>query len=163
VEVHSAGVGQGSEFTVRLPILADAGELPPEPTVNEPTPLTARRILVVDDKRDSATSLAILLNLTGHKTHIAHDGLEAVEAAATFRPEVILLDIGLPKLNGYEACRQIRQQPWGKDIVIVALTGWGQDEDRRKSQEAGFDGHLIKPVEHAVLTKLLAELRPTPA
>jgi len=103
------------------------------------------------------------LNLTGHKTHIAHDGLEAVEAAATFRPEVILLDIGLPKLNGYEACRQIRQQPWGKDIVIVALTGWGQDEDRRKSQEAGFDGHLIKPVEHAVLTKLLAELRPTPA
>ncbi|CDS55324.1 Signal transduction histidine kinase [Polaromonas sp. CG9_12] len=163
VEVHSAGVGQGSEFTIRLPILVETPPPPPEPTAGEPTPTTARRILVVDDSRDSATSLAKLLNLTGHETHTAYDGLEAVEAAATFRPDVILLDIGLPKLNGYEACRKIRERPWSKDIVIVALTGWGQDEDRRKSKEAGFDGHLVKPVDYAVLTKLLAELQPTPA
>ncbi|MBG6078002.1 PAS domain S-box protein [Polaromonas sp. CG_9.11] len=163
VEVHSAGVGQGSEFTIRLPILVETPQPPPEPTAGEPTPTTARRILVVDDSRDSATSLAKLLNLTGHETHTAYDGLQAVEAAATFRPDVILLDIGLPKLNGYEACRKIRERPWSKDIVIVALTGWGQDEDRRKSKESGFDGHLVKPVDYAVLTKLLAELQPTPA
>jgi len=118
-----------------------------------------RRILVVDDNQDSATSLAELLELIGHKTHIAYDGLEAVTAAATFLPEVVLLDIGLPKLNGYDACRKIREQPSGKGIVLIALTGWGQDEDRRKSREAGFDGHLVKPVDLAVLAKLLAELR----
>ena len=99
----------------------------------------------------------MLLTITGNETHTAHDGLEAVEAAATFRPEIVLLDIGLPKLNGYEACRRIREQPWGKNIVIVALTGWGQAEDREKSRNAGFDGHMIKPVDFAALTKLLAE------
>jgi CheY-like chemotaxis protein len=81
-----------------------------------------------------------------------------VEAAATFRPDVILLDIGLPKLNGYEACRRIREEPWGKNIVMVALTGWGQDEDRQKSREAGFNGHMVKPIDHAELMKLLASL-----
>jgi len=164
VEVHSAGVGQGSEFVVRLPIVVEPPKPPaPKPTVSEPPPTTARRILVVDDNRDSAMSLAMVLKLTGHETHTAYDGLEAVEAAATFRPDVVLLDIGLPKLNGYDACRKIREQPWGKGMVLIALTGWGQDEDRRKSQEAGFDAHLVKPVDHAALTKLLAELRPTPA
>ncbi len=159
VEAHSAGVGQGSEFVVRLPILVEKPEPPPpEPTVGEPTPTTARRILVVDDSRDSAESLAILLGLTGNKTHTAHDGLEAVEAAATFKPDVVLLDIGLPKMNGYEAARKIREQPWGKKMVLVALTGWGQDEDRQKAREAGFDGHMVKPVDRAALTKLLAEL-----
>ncbi|MGH8468864.1 MAG: ATP-binding protein [Gammaproteobacteria bacterium] len=158
VEVHSAGLGQGSEFAVRLPILVETAKPPPEPTVSEPTPTTARRILVVDDNRDSAESLAMLLNLMGNETHTAYDGLEAVEAAATVRPDVILLDIGLPKLNGYEACRRIREQPWGKNMVLVALTGWGQEEDRRKSREAGFDGHIVKPVDHAALTKLLAEV-----
>ena len=164
VEVHSAGVGQGSEFVVRLPIVVEPPKTPPpEPTVSEPTTMITRRILVVDDNRDSAESLAMLLKLTGHETHTAYDGLEAVAAAATFRPEVVLLDIGLPKLNGYDACRKIREQPWGKGMALIALTGWGQDEDRRKSQEAGFDGHLVKPVDHATLTKLLAELRPTRA
>jgi CheY-like chemotaxis protein len=150
---------------VRLPILVEAPTLPlpPEPTVSKPPPTTARRILVVDDNRDSAQSLALLLKLTGNETHTAHDGLEAVEAAATFRPDVILLDIGLPKLNGYEACRRIREQPWGKSMVLIAITGWGQDEDRLKSQEAGFDCHLVKPVDHAALAKLLAELLPIPA
>ena len=118
--------------------------------------MTARRILVVDDNRDSASTLAMLLKLTSNQTQTAYDGLEAVQAAEQFRPEVILLDIGLPKLNGYEACRRIRQQPWGQCIVIVALTGWGQEEDRNKSEDAGFNGHLVKPVDLAALEKLLA-------
>ena len=100
----------------------------------------------------------MVLELTGHETHTAYDGLEAVEAAATFRPEVVLCDIGLPKLNGYQAARQIRDQPWGKTMVLVALTGWGQDEDRQKSSEAGFNGHLVKPVDHAALMKLAFKL-----
>ena len=159
VEVYSAGVGHGSEFVVRLPIMLEApSPLPPEPIVSETT--TARRILIVDDNRDAAASLAMLLKITGHETHIANDGLEAVEAVATFRPEIVLLDIGLPKLNGYEACRRIREQPWGKNIVIVALTGWGQEEDREKSKNAGFDGHMVKPLDFAALTKLLAESPP---
>ena len=162
VEVESPGVGQGTQFTVRLHIL-EAEPPTHEPTVSLPTATTSRRILIVDDNRDAATSLAMLLNLTGNETHTAFDGQEAVEAAATLRPDVILLDIGLPKMNGFEACRKIREQPWSKDIVIVALTGWGQDGDRRKSHEAGFNGHLVKPTDYKVLTKLLDELLPTPA
>ena len=159
VEVHSAGVGQGSEFVVRLPVMVETPKpLTPEPTVSEPLRTRARRILVVDDNRDSATSLATLLELTGNQTHTANDGVEAVEAAAAFKPDVMLLDIGLPRLNGYEAARQIRGQQWGKNIVMVALTGWGQAEDRRKSKDAGFDAHMVKPVELDALMKLLASL-----
>jgi len=164
VEAHSAGIGKGSEFVLRLAIMDELRQTsPPEPTVSEPTAMLARRILVVDDNRDSATSLAMLLQLTGHETHVAFDGMEAVAAAATFQPDLVLLDIGLPKLNGYGACREIRQQPWGKGMVVIALTGRGQDDDRRKSKEAGFDGHLVKPVEYAAIIRLLSELRPTPA
>jgi CheY-like chemotaxis protein len=111
----------------------------------------------VDDNRDAANSLAMLLKLSGHEVHTAHDGLEAVEAADKVRPQVILLDIGLPKLDGYEASRRIRQQRGRDGLVLVALTGWGQEEDRRRSQEAGFDAHMVKPVDYAALTKLLAE------
>ncbi len=161
VEVHSVGVGQGSEFVVRLPILVETAKPAPDPTVSEPMTMTARRILVVEDNRDSAESLAMLLTLAGNETHTAYDGLEAVEAAATFRPDVILLDIGLPRMNGYEACRLIREQPWGKNMVLVALTGWGQEEDRQKSKDSGFDGHIVKPVEQAAVMKLLAELERT--
>ena len=158
VEAHSAGLGQGSEFTVRLPLAIEAPTtLPPQPTISETTAVTPRRILVVDDNQDSATSLALLLKLTGNETHTAFDGLEAVETAANFRPDVVLLDIGLPKLNGYETARKIREKPWGKNIVLVALTGWGQHEDRQRSKDAGFDDHFIKPVSHAALMKLLAE------
>jgi PAS domain S-box-containing protein len=161
VEVHSAGIGQGSEFVVRLPILVDTPKpLPPEPTVSTGAPgipAQFRRILVVDDNQDAATSLAMVLELTGNETHTAHDGLEAVEAAATFQPDVVLLDLGMPKLNGYEAARRIREQPWGQKMVLVALSGWGQEEDRQKSKEAGFNGHLVKPVDHAALNKLLNE------
>jgi len=94
----------------------------------------------------------------GHETHTAHDGVEAVQAAATFRPQVVLLDIGLPKMDGYEAARNIRQRPWGKTMLLVALTGWGQEEDRRRTREAGFDHHLTKPVDPADLEGLLAAL-----
>ncbi len=159
VEVQSGGIGQGSEFIVRLPILIDPSDVPrPAPVAGEPAPPTARRILVVDDNRDSAMSLAMLLDMTGNETRTAHDGLEAVAAAAAFRPDVVLLDIGLPKMNGYEAAQKIREQPWGKKMVLVALTGWGQEEARQRSNEAGFDGHMVKPVDYAALMKLLAEL-----
>ena len=163
VSVHSAGVGQGSEFVVRLPVIETpetAQPVPPEPTVSATTNITGQRVLVVDDNRLSANSLTKLFQMTGNETYTAYDGLEAVEVAAKFRPGVILLDIGLPKLNGYEAARKIREQPWGKNIVKVALTGWGQDEDRQKSKEAGFNGHLVKPVKLDDLMKLLAELHP---
>ena len=157
VEVRSAGLGQGSEFVVRLPIV-DALHPPSKPTVREPVPLTKRRrILIVDDYRDSADSLAMLLKADGHEIQTAYDGLEAFEAAATFRPEVILMDIGLPKLSGYEVARKIREQRWGENVLLVALTGWAQDEDRHKSKAVGFDSHMTKPVNHAALTELLAE------
>jgi CheY-like chemotaxis protein len=117
-----------------------------------------RRILVVDDNRDSATSMCMMLSLMGNEARIAHDGLEAVEKAAAFRPDVILLDLGLPTLNGYEAARRIREQPWGRDIVLIAVTGWGQEEDKRRSQEAGFNFHMVKPVEPAALEKLMGGL-----
>lgn len=116
------------------------------------------RILIVDDNQDAAASLALLLNIAGNETHTAHDGLQAIEAAARFRPDMILLDIGLPKLNGYEACRRIREQPWGKNILLVALTGWSLDEDSPQSKGAGFDHHLVKPVELDALKGLLPQV-----
>jgi CheY-like chemotaxis protein len=130
----------------------------PQPLAPNPPqhPKVKRRILVVDDNQDSADSLATLLSLGGHETHTAHDGEQAISEAAKLRPDVILLDIGLPRLNGYETCRLIRQQPGGREALIIALTGWGQDEDRRLASEAGFDGHLVKPVDHAALNALVA-------
>jgi CheY-like chemotaxis protein/anti-sigma regulatory factor (Ser/Thr protein kinase) len=159
VEAHSAGLGRGSEFVVRLPIVVAAPDELASPARTEPTRLERRRILVVDDNRDSAESLAMLLSLSGSDTQVAFDGLEALRAAEELRPNIILCDIGLPKLNGYEVARKIREQPWGRSIVLIALTGWGQDEDRRRSSEAGFDGHLVKPVELGALTKLLSDMR----
>ena len=160
VQAFSDGTGRGSEFVVRLPVLIDKQrkQQPAEPTGHEPTAPMARRVLVVDDNRDGAASLAMLLKLAGNETYTAHDGLEAVKAAEMFRPDMVLLDIGLPKLNGRDAARRIREQPWGTNMVLVALTGWGQDEDRRRSKEAGFDHHIVKPVDYAELNKLLASL-----
>jgi len=157
VQASSAGVDRGSEFVVRLPVLLEErAALPPQSAALEPAPVTGLRVLVVDDNHDSAESLAMLLELAGCQTHLAYNGVEAVEAAMIFRPEVILMDIGMPMLNGYEAARRIRQQEWGKGIMLVALTGWGQEEDRRRTAEAGFDVHLVKPVDYSALTKLLA-------
>jgi CheY-like chemotaxis protein len=114
-----------------------------------------RRILVADDNADSASSMALLLEILGNEVRTAGDGLEAVEVAASFRPDVILMDIGMPRLDGYDACRRIREESWGRDIVLIALTGWSQDEDVRQARDAGFDHHLVKPVEPAALEKLL--------
>jgi PAS domain S-box-containing protein len=156
IEAKSEGEGKGSEFVVRLPIIAKPAEVSPASPDTPVDSSARRRILIVDDNKDSADSLAMLLEITGNKTYMAHDGVEAVEAIEKHRPEVVLLDIGLPKLDGHEVCRRVREQPWGKDIVVIALTGWGQEDDRRKSEEAGFNGHLVKPVDYDKLLKLLA-------
>ena len=163
IEARSAGIGHGSEFVVRLPLAAGPiqRELPPTWSGGEKA-ATPLRLLVVDDNRDSAKSLTMLLKISGHEVYVAYDGLEAVEAAATCRPDVILLDIGLPKINGFEAARLIRKEPWGRDVVIVALTGWGQPEDLIRSADAGFNSHMVKPVDYQALMKLLTEVQPTP-
>jgi PAS domain S-box-containing protein len=156
VEARSDGLGRGSEFTVRLPVLATAERPGPVPAPVKPMPAAGRRVLIVDDSEDGAESLAMLLEFSGHETHKAHDGLAAIEAAERLRPDAVLLDIGLPKLNGYEVCSRIRKQPWGRDLLMVALTGWGQEEDRHRSREAGFDAHIVKPVDPEALLALLA-------
>lgn len=158
IEARSEGLGKGSEFIVRLPAAGDRAAPRLEVLEDEITP-SRRHILVVDDNRDSAESLATLLRLTGNEASVAYDGEQAIEAAARQRPDVILLDIGLPRLNGYDVCRRIREHRWAQNVLIIALTGWGQKEDRRKSAEAGFDGHLVKPVDHAELMRLLASPR----
>jgi CheY-like chemotaxis protein len=160
VEARSEGHGFGSEFVVRLPVLAPSGH-EPQPTAESEQPSGApaeRRIVVADDNEDSAFTMAMMLKIMGHDVRTAHDGFEAIKVAEAFRPELILLDIGMPILNGYDACRRIREQSWGKGVVMVALTGWGQDEDKRQSREAGFDHHLVKPIEPEALEKLLAAL-----
>lgn len=150
VEAFSPGLGAGSRFAVRLPVAADSGR--PEAAASPAAPAAGRRrILVVDDNRDAALSLALLLQIGGHETRTAHDGAEALQAAEAFQPHVVLLDIGLPKMNGYDVCRAIRSRPWGKEITLVAVTGWGQPKDRQISKEAGFDEHLVKPVEPCTL------------
>ena len=158
VEARSDGPGKGSEFVVRLAV-AEVKDQGPKGAACEREKGAAparRRILVVDDNRDVADSLGMLLRMMGNEVHTAHDGLEAVGAAAAFQPDVVLLDLGLPKLNGYETARRIREQDGGTDMMLVAVTGWGQEEDRRRSKEAGFDHHMTKPVEFAALQKLLA-------
>ena len=161
VEARSGGLGKGSEFILRVPALARAAPQPPtKPAADAGAAKgNARRVLVVDDNEDGAESLALFLQIGGHEVKTAYDGEEAVAAAESFRPEVILLDIGMPKLNGYEACRRIRERDWGRDIVLIAQTGWGQDEDKRRAKEAGFDQHLVKPVDPLALMKIVAEAK----
>jgi PAS domain S-box-containing protein len=158
IEARSEGPGLGSEFVVRLPALPEESAAVTRALVAraaEPAPAASRRILIVDDNVDSAESLATILQLDGNETHMAHDGLEAVEAAARLRPDVVLMDIGLPSLSGFDVCRRIRTEPWGRDAVLIAVTGWGQDDDRRRSLEAGFDYHLVKPVDLRMLSSLM--------
>jgi len=157
VHARSDGDGRGSAFVVRLPMVGScAADRREEGEVEPVHPQSRRRILVVDDNQDAAISLALLLRIMGFETKTAYDGLEALDVAAAFRPDVVLLDIGMPKLNGYEVCRRIRQQVWGKDMVLFALTGWGQEQDQRRSLDAGFDAHLVKPVLPVDLEALLA-------
>ena len=157
VAAASEGPGRGSEFTVRLP-LAPEPQAPRRPSAADRKRKAAapRRILVVDDNRDSADSLSEVLRMHGHEVHTAYDGLDAVASAARLEPDLILLDIGLPSLDGYEVARRIREQRPHGGYTLVALTGWGQDSDRRQSTDAGFDRHVVKPIGQGVLEELLS-------
>lgn len=161
VAVRSEGPGRGSEFEVCLPLAEHRREnmagAPAQPAEEGAGP--GLRILVADDNRDAAITLAELLSLTGHTVEFVHDGEAALELVARFDPQVALLDIGMPRLNGYEVCRRLRSGPGGTSRTLVAITGWGQPEDRRKAQEAGFDHHLVKPVDPLALEALLARLQ----
>jgi PAS domain S-box-containing protein len=159
VEAHSEGHGLGSRFVINLPLtVADAQIFPHAPTSMLTSPHSKNiRVLVVDDNVDSADSLSQCLRMLGYQTLMAHDGLEAVRSAESYNPDVALLDIGLPHMSGYEAARQIRAQPQGAQLLLIALSGWGQEEDRRKSKAAGFDHHFVKPVDIDELTNVLAK------
>ena len=161
VDAHSAGIGQGSEFVVRLPLNHDRQRLPAaaEPRIRT-TPNRRRRVLVVDDNRDVAASIADLVAMLGHETEQAHDGVAAIAGFGSFRPDLILLDLGLPGMNGYEVARRIRAEPRGTEVVIVAVTGWGQPADVMRTQEAGFDHHLVKPAGLAALRELVGDASP---
>jgi len=158
VEARSEGVGKGSEFSVRLPIDPTLSPRRPEKEPDEMKHATGVRILVADDNEDAVRSLAMMLRAMGHEVHTAQDGAEVLEAAARIMPTVILMDIGMPRVNGYDAARRIREQPWGRAVTLVALTGWGLDEDKRLASEAGFDRHIVKPVEVATLRAILASV-----
>jgi len=165
IEVRSEGLKRGSEFSVRLPLLPSrmaAQELPKEITKTEPSPARCRRILVADDFPESAATLARLLKQDGNDVQTAQDGIEAFEVAEHFHPDVVVLDIAMPKLNGYETARKIREQPWGKNLILIALTGWGQQQDRQRTQAAGFDAHLTKPVNYDAIMEILAKLSAGP-
>jgi CheY-like chemotaxis protein len=161
VEAHSEGPGRGSEFVVRLPVAAGTAPAEAAPIRRPeamPGPAGGRRVLVVDDNEDVRSTLAGMLARMGNDVWTAQDGLQAVAAAARFRPEQVLLDLRMPNLNGYDAAQRIREQPGGRDVILVAHTGWGQEQDRQRVREAGFDHHLTKPVDPAVLEELLAHL-----
>jgi signal transduction histidine kinase len=163
VRAMSGGNGKGSEFLVRLPLAASTDAARREDHERRLPRSSRYRILVVDDNRDAAISLGLILQIAGHETRTAYDGIEAVQAAEAFLPDVVLLDIGLPGRNGYEACRSIRAEAWGGRMVIIALTGWDQEDDKRQSMEAGFNFHMVKPVDPSALKELLAGLLLTPA
>ncbi|HYD56830.1 MAG TPA: ATP-binding protein [Burkholderiales bacterium] len=156
VQARSSGPGKGTEFIVRLPEHARAAGTGEAAAAAVLPAAEKQRILIADDNRDAADSLAVMLRVGGHEVCTAYDGQEAVELAADFRPALALLDIGMPRLNGYDAARRLRESSHGRDMVLIALTGWGQPEDKQRSQAAGFDHHLVKPVDPSVLDRLLA-------
>jgi signal transduction histidine kinase/PAS domain-containing protein len=157
LEVESAGIGQGAAFTIRLPRAEAAAETA---SLESFTPRgSALRVLVVDDNVDAAETLSSILELSGHSTRLVHTGSRAVPAAIDFRPDVVMLDIGLPELDGYQVARLLRNEPTVKHAAIIALTGWGSEEDRRQARSAGFDEHLVKPVDTAILAMVLANVR----
>ncbi len=165
IEAHSAGPGSGSEFCVHLPLAAalaaaEPTASPPPALVSPALPIPGRRILVADDNVDAAESLSLVLSLLGHQTCTAHDGEQALAMAREFRPDVMVLDVAMPKLNGHGLARRIRAEDWGSHVLLIAASGWGHDEDRQRSLDAGFDHHLVKPVESATLDRLLRAPRP---
>src|SRR4030095_392926 len=155
------GPGGGAGSTCPLPPVPEPRSQRRPVVTPESPAVPVHLILIVDDNVDAASSLSALLRITGNETYTAHDGVAAVETAERFRPDVVLLDIGLPRLNGYDACRRMRERPWGNDVVIVAMTGWGQESDRQKSRDAGFDHHMVKPVDYAALMSAIARGRGT--
>ncbi len=157
IEAHSAGTGQGSEFEIRLPVIPRTAEPDAQPEAPVPPPARSLRVLVVDDNEDTAEMMGLLLGMDGHEVEVAHTGPSALEAAAARRPDVIVLDIGLPGLDGYQVAQRLRQDPAYKDVLLIAASGYGQEADRRRSWEAGFDHHLVKPVDPAEIQRLLAE------
>jgi CheY-like chemotaxis protein/two-component sensor histidine kinase len=157
VEAVSGGVGQGSEFTVRLPMLPPEKEVSVPPEITSQT-ATALRVLVVDDNSDAATMLIMMLQMFGHGAKAAYSAQTALKTAAEYAPDCIVLDIGLPDMNGYEVAQHLRQLPQTKDVWLIAMTGYGQDSDRQRSLEAGFDHHLVKPVDPQHLQNLLLTL-----
>jgi PAS domain S-box-containing protein len=156
IEARSEGVGHGSEFIVRLPVLAQPVAMVPQVGIQERNVITGLRILVADDNRDSADVFAMFLQMMGNEVQTAYDGLSAVAEAERFRPDAVLLDIGMPGLNGEDACRRIRSTSWGKDAVLIAVTGWDHEENRRRIVDAGFNAHLVKPVDPGTVADLLA-------
>ena len=157
IEARSEGLGKGSVFSVWLPTRSrdDGARWRPAPASSQRRNAANCRVLLVDDNRDVARSMARFIRLLGHDIRVAFDGPEAVQIAGEFRPDVVLMDIGLPKQNGYEVAREMRSKPWGEKMTLVAVTGWGRESDRRRSHEAGFDRHLTKPMEPDVLEAFL--------
>jgi CheY-like chemotaxis protein/two-component sensor histidine kinase len=158
IAAHSPGRGKGSHFMVRLPLSQASHEERPPPAAPGAEASSSHRILVADDSEDNADSLALMLRRLGNEVRTAYGGLQAVEEAKSFRPDVVLLDIGMPGLDGYQAARRIRDHEWGKGVVLIALTGWGQGDDERRANEAGFDHHLTKPLDPTRLREILAGL-----
>ena len=157
IDARSNGLGAGSEFTIRMPVLGPDVQLPVEELTVIERPAIKRRVLVVDDNADGAEVLATLIRTMGGEAETAGDGLEAIQRASSFRPDTILLDIGMPGIDGYETCRRIRLETFGKKVTIVALTGWGQERDKQRAAEAGFNLHFTKPVDPVQLERLLTE------
>jgi len=165
VAAESTGLGMGSTFVIRLPAALETSHCP-QPQAEGPAHMSppSLRILVVDDNRDAADSLAMLLRTTGNDIRTAYDGLEAVQVASEFRPDVVLLDIGLPKIDGHEVAQRIRKESWGRQMCLMAVTGWSDETDRARSRAAGFDHHLVKPLDPGHLAQLLASVgRSTPS
>ena len=159
VEARSDGIGGGSEFVVRLPAAVPVVVEAEAPKAIGTIPVTPKRILVVDDNVDAAEAMSMLLSIIGHETRVAHDGPEALDAVAAYQPDVVLLDLGLPGMTGFEVCEKIRTLDGMQSTMVVALTGWGQESDRKKTRESGFDHHLVKPVDYDALADLLAKSR----
>jgi CheY-like chemotaxis protein len=156
ISAHSEGTGRGSELIVRLPVAAPALHLAAASRPAGDRPASgARRVLVADDLHDSADSLAALLASLGHVVDVAYDGEQALRLAEVLRPDVVVLDLGMPALNGFDVCRRIRAEPWGRAMRVIAQTGWGQEDDRQRTRAAGFDHHVVKPIDVAALDALV--------
>jgi CheY-like chemotaxis protein/two-component sensor histidine kinase len=161
IEARSEGLGHGSEFIVRLPLGVTARQQSRPAAAPDSRDEQRWRILVADDNADVVETFQVMLQILGHEVEVALDGWEALEKAAQFRPDVIVLDVGMPKLDGVETARRLRQQSWAQDVVLIAVTGWGSEKDKRQTAEAGFNVHLVKPVDPTMIAKVLGDIAKT--